>query len=112
MPRGKLRLGRSAFSSIQNTLPLPTCAFHADDAAHQFDQPLAHHEADARAFLAVRLLPEPVERLEELRELLRRVNPAPVSVTPMRMRPGALAPQSTMTDPPALVVLDRVAQAG
>ena len=53
-------------------------AFHADDAAHQFDQPLAHHQADARAFLAAGLLPEAIEGLEQLRELLRRQSRAGV----------------------------------
>ena len=47
-------------------------AFHADFAAHQFDQPLAHHQADAGAFLGAGLLSETIERLEQLREFFRR----------------------------------------
>ena len=47
-------------------------AFDADRAAHQLDQPLAHHQADARAFLRAALLPQAVERLEQLRQHFRR----------------------------------------
>ena len=47
-------------------------ALHADGAAHQLDQALGHHQADAGAFLRAGLLAEPVEGLEQLRELLRR----------------------------------------
>ena len=41
-------------SSIQNTLPTPTVLSDADGAAHQLDQPLGHHQADAGAFLGAR----------------------------------------------------------
>ena len=47
-------------------------ALHSDRAAHQFDQSLADHEADAGAFLAARLLAEAIEGLEEVREFLGR----------------------------------------
>ena len=47
-------------------------AFGADFPAHQFDQPLAHHQADARSLLAAGLLPEAIEGLEQLGELFRR----------------------------------------
>ena len=69
--RRQLRFGRQVQLDPEHAA-LPDGAFHADDAAHQFDQPLAHHQADAGAFLGVRLLPETVERLEQLRQLLRR----------------------------------------
>jgi hypothetical protein len=44
---------------------------HADYAPHQFDQSLGHHQADACAFLAASLLSETIERLKQLRQLLR-----------------------------------------
>ena len=74
---GKLRLGRQVQLDPEHAA-LADRAFHADDAAHQLDQPLAHHQADAGAFLGVRFLAEAVERLEQLRQLFRR-QPAPVS---------------------------------
>ena len=46
-------------------------AFHADDAAHQLDQPLAHDQPDARALLDIRFLAQAVERLEKLRQFIR-----------------------------------------
>src|SRR6185369_17812328 len=46
--------------------PLPDSAFHADFAPHQFDQPLAHHQADACPLLGASLLSETIERLEKL----------------------------------------------
>ena len=49
----------------------PYSAFHSHDAIHELDEALAHHQADARAFLSTAFLPEPVEGLEELSELLR-----------------------------------------
>ncbi len=61
-------------------------ALDADDAAHQFDQPFADNEPDARALSDMRLLPETIERLEQLPSL-SGVNPSPVSVTEMRTRP-------------------------
>jgi hypothetical protein len=51
-----LRRRSSVFSSIQNTLPSPDGAFTPMVAAHQFDQALGHHQADAGAFLDVGLL--------------------------------------------------------
>src|SRR5882762_2002000 len=50
----------------------PDVAFHADGTPHQLDQPLGHDQADSRAFLGADLLPETIERLEKLRQLLRR----------------------------------------
>jgi hypothetical protein len=47
-------------------------AFDADHAFHLFDHPLAHHEADAGAFLGAASLSETVERLKELRHFFRR----------------------------------------
>ena len=57
----------------------PDGAFHADGAAHQFDQPLGHHQADARAFLGAGFLAEAIERLEELRQLFRSQSRAGVA---------------------------------
>ncbi|MNM78965.1 hypothetical protein D3C81_908850 [compost metagenome] len=42
---------------------------HAHAAAHQFDQALGDDEADARAFLAARLLSQAVKRLEQFGHL-------------------------------------------
>src|ERR1017187_2115088 len=39
-------------------------AFYAEYAPHQFRQPLGHHQADARACHAARLLSQTIERLE------------------------------------------------
>src|SRR5256885_12423273 len=49
----------------------PDLAFHADDTPHQLDQPLGDDQTDSSAFLGAGLLPETIERLEKLRELLR-----------------------------------------
>src|SRR6266699_327037 len=49
----------------------PDLAFHADDTPHQLDQPLGDDQADSSAFLGAGLLPETIERLEKLRQLLR-----------------------------------------
>ena len=46
-------------------------AIDADDSAHQLDQPLGHHQADACTFLDAGLFPEAVERLEQLHNLFR-----------------------------------------
>ena len=35
--------------------------FHADGAAHEFDQSLAHHEADASALFRAGFSPQPIE---------------------------------------------------
>src|SRR5450759_3451081 len=51
---------------------LPDSAFRSYDAPHQFDQTLSRHQADARAFLGVRLLSETIERLKKLRQFIRR----------------------------------------
>ena len=47
---GRLRFGRQVQLDPEHA-SLPDRAFHADDAPHQFDQPLAHDQADAGAFL-------------------------------------------------------------
>ena len=62
--RGRAAGAAAESSSNQNTLPTPTVLSTPIDAAHQFDQPLAHHQADAGALLGAVLLAEPVERLE------------------------------------------------
>ena len=48
------------------------CAFGPDAAPHELDQPLGHHQPDARAFLATGLFAQAVEGLEQLLDLLRR----------------------------------------
>ena len=82
-------------------------AFDADHAFHQFDHPLAHHEADARAFLGAALLSETVERLKELRQLFRRQSRAGVcdaDANAFRTGDGA----RHLDRSPLAVVFDRV----
>ena len=74
---GELRRGRQAQFDPEHAAHADR-AFRADGAAHQLDQPLGHHQADARAFLGAGLLAEPIERLEQLRKLLRRQSRAGV----------------------------------
>src|SRR6185369_11712682 len=52
--------------------PGPDSAFHTDFAPHQFDQALAHHQADTGPFFGAGLLSETVKRLEKLGDLLGR----------------------------------------
>lgn len=59
----------------------PHRAFDADRAAHQLDQAFAHHQTDAGALLGPRLLPEAIERLEQLCELVAGQTPAGVAET-------------------------------
>jgi hypothetical protein len=61
-----------AANSTQNTGPDADHAVHADLPAHQLDQLLGDHEPDAGAFFAAVVLAEAVERLEQLRKLVRR----------------------------------------
>ncbi len=68
---GRLRFSRHIQFDPEHAA-LPDRAFHADFATHQFDQPLAHHQADAGAFLGAGLLSETIERLEKLREFFGR----------------------------------------
>src|SRR5207237_2580891 len=85
----------------------PDAALHSDDAAHQLHQSLAHHEADARALQGATLLSEAVERLEELRQLLRSQSRAAVlhaDANPIRAAGDAIQDDSS----PGLVVFDRV----
>ena len=86
----------------------PDSAFHADHASHQFNQPLAHHQADARAFLRA-----PVSCPRRLNGWKSCVsisggNPAPVSLTLTRMRSGVLAVHVHDDRSIRLVVFDRV----
>src|SRR5450830_1486086 len=67
---GKVWLGNRNEFEPEHASP-PDGAFHADYAPHQFDQSLGHHEADACAFLAARLLSETIEWLKQLRQLFR-----------------------------------------
>src|SRR5580692_4086941 len=53
-------------------------AFHAEDTSHQFDQSLGHHQADARTLFTAGLLTETIERLEQLRQFIRRQSRAGV----------------------------------
>ncbi len=58
-------------SSIQKTLPVPTLLSTPMTPPMRFDQPLGHHEPDSSAFFEPGLLAEPVEWLEQLRQLVR-----------------------------------------
>ena len=81
-----LGLGRSSFEPWRDGRSQlapkyashPDAALHSDDAPHQLDQPLAHDQADARALHGAARLSETVERLEKLRQLLRRQSRAAV----------------------------------
>ena len=88
----------------------PDRALHADLASHQFHQPLAHHQADARAFLrCVPLLSETVERLKKLHQHVRRQARAGVldaDANAFRGAPGAVHVHDHRSV--RLVVLDRV----
>src|ERR1039458_7372879 len=87
----------------------PHGALHADRASHQFNQPLAHHQADARAFLSACLLSETVERLKKLHQHVRRQSRAGVldaDANPFRGAPGAVHVHDHRSV--RLVVLDRV----
>ena len=68
--RRQLR-GRGRLQFEPEYAALADRAFHADLAAHQLHQALAHHQADAGAFLGAPLLAEPIERLEKLVQHLR-----------------------------------------
>jgi hypothetical protein len=80
-------------------------AVHADGAAHQFHQALGHHQADAGAFFRAGLLAQPVEGLEQLRQLSRRQSPSPVSRTLMRMRLRPRQALQLTTRPPGVLYL-------
>src|ERR1022692_3019859 len=85
----------------------PDGAFHADDAPHQFDQSLGHHETDACAFLATRLLSETIERLKQLIQLFWRESRAAVfdaDANASRRALGAFYFDGSML----AVVLDRI----
>ena len=87
----------------------PNGAIHADGAAHQFDQPLRDHQADARAFLRTGLLAETIEWLKKLRNLFGcQPRPGITDADPHRIRRtlGALDGHRTA----GRVVLDGVDQ--
>jgi hypothetical protein len=94
------KLWRAAeFSSNQNTLPTPTVLSTPISPPISSTSRLAHHQADARAFLAAGLLSETVERLEKLRQLFRRQSRAGVPDADANASGGVLAVQSTSTVP-------------
>src|SRR5258706_15431449 len=67
--RGKVDCESRLDSRIQfepEHAPRPDRAFDANQAAHHFNQPLAHHQADARAFLCAGLPAQTIERLKQL----------------------------------------------
>ena len=86
----------------------PDGAFHADHAPHQLDQSLGHHQADARAFLAAGLLPEAIERLEQLRQLFRRQSRAGVPDADANASPACSRCTPRSTRSLLVVVFDRV----
>src|SRR5208282_3671272 len=51
---------------------LPDHALYVYNAPHQLDQPFTDNQSNARSPLGTSLLPEPVERLEQLAYLNRR----------------------------------------
>ena len=84
-------------------------AVHAKRALHQLCQSLGDHQSDARAGHAPRFLPEPVERLEQLRQLFRRQSRAGVAdadARALRVVRDALHDDRSLL----LVVLDRVGE--
>ena len=92
------------FSSIQNTLPLPTV----------LSTPMTPPINSTSRLDTTRPMPVPSSAFASCPRRLNGwnscascsgVKPAPVSVTLMRMRPGALAMQSTTTVPSALLYL-------
>ena len=62
---------------------------HADGPSHQFHQTLAHHQADARAFLPAALSSETVEGLKELHQHFRRQPRAGIPDAHSKARRGA-----------------------
>jgi hypothetical protein len=86
--RARPRRPRSRSAArTSNTRAFAALAAHRDAAAHAFDQRLDDGEADARAFDALVLGAEAVERLEQAGQLVG-VRPRPVSCT----RSTALSP--------------------
>jgi len=72
----RLRCTRLGITRDQQFEPklaaLPDRARHANPALHEFDQALANNQADAGACLAAGFLAEAIERLEQLRQVIRR----------------------------------------
>src|ERR1017187_1893622 len=88
---------------------LPDRAVHTDLASHQFNQPLAHHQADTRAFLGSRLSSETVERLKKLLQHIQRQPRAGVldaNASAVRVARGSVSLHHHRSV--RLVVLDRV----
>ena len=84
-------------------------AINPDTTAHQVDQALADHQADAGARLAAGLLSEPVEGFEELRNLRRRQSRAGVRDAHAHSLPGRSSAAHLYASRIA-VVLDGVGQ--